>query len=816
MTPPWSLLVAVALTSASALASEIVLMRLLAIIQWHHFAYVIISLALLGYGASGTLITLLKEFARRRFAWLFSLSCLAFGACLTGGFLLAQTIAFNPLELLWDPKQWLRLMAVYVILLWPFLFAASATCLALTRFGAYSGRIYAFDLIGAASGALGSIALLERFFPLTALGLIGATAWLAAALAWSGLGLRPKIAAGLILMAAIGLAAGAQQAKLRLSPYKPLSQALAATGSKIIRQRSGPLGLLTVVENRAVPLRHAPGLSLMNSKQIPTQLAVFTDGEGPSALTHFDGRQEPLAFLDQMPSALPYHLLERPRVLVLGAGGGMEVLQALYHQAQSVDAVELDPNQAALVKQDFADFSGQLYQLPSVRLHLAEARGFVTAQPMRFDLIQIALLDAFSTASSGLHALSETYLYTVEGLAVYISRLTPRGMLAITRWTRTPPREELKLFATAVAALRRLGVPDPDRHLIWIRSWNVITLIVKTSSIAAREIEMLKRFCRERGFDLAYFPGMTPKEGNRFHRLPEDYYYQAASAILRDDSKFFAAYKFDVRPATDDRPYFFHSFKWSSLKEIWAQRAAGGAALLDSAYLLLVGSLVQLLILSGLLIVAPLFFGLPRSSLPKLKILGYFAAIGTGFMFVEVALIQKFILYLTHPLYAVAVVLTGVLFWAGVGSISLEQLHKYVPGLSLGWVVLGIWAWALFDMSLLPWLSETTSAAPDWLKIALTQLLLAPLAWCMGMPFPLAMTYLSKYWPEGIGWAWAANGCASVTGAVLASVLAIHLGLTLVLGMGLGAYLIAALLLRDFLAPDPPIGLHSVKSSKTV
>lgn len=794
---PVPLLLAVALVSAAALASEILLMRLLSIIQWHHFAYVIISLALLGYGASGTLVALVRDWARTYFARLFPVACLAFAASLTGGFLLAQKIAFNPLELLWNPHQWLRLAAVYLLLLWPFLFAASAVCLTLARFGTPS-RIYAFDLLGAAGGALGVIVLLERHFPLTVLGIIAATSCLAAALAWFGLGLRPRIG-GLLILLTAGLLPFwfASGPKLQLSPYKPLNQTLAVMGAEIVRERSGPLGLLTVVENPKVPFRHAPGLSLTSTAELPPQLAVFTDGDGMSVITRFDGRLEPLVFLDQMPSALPYHLLHRPRVLVLGAGGGMDVLQALYHHAGRIDAVELDPNQVALVREDFGDFSGQLYQLPQLRLHLREARGFVTASRKRFDLIQMALLDAFNTAASGLHALSETYLYTVDGMAAYLAHLTPEGMLAITRWIRTPPREELKLFATAVAALKNSGVEDPARHLVWIRSWNTITLLVKARPFSAQEIETVRRFCRIRGFDPAYFPGMLPEEANRFHRLPQAYYHQAALAILGSDQDFFAAYKFDVRPATDDRPYFFHTFKWSALKELWALRAHGGVALLDSAYLLLVGTLGQLVLLSAVLIAVPLLpRSLRRGALPRGRVLGYFFAIGIGFIFLEVALIQKFILYLSHPLYAVAVVLTGMLFWAGLGSASLERLQKLLPAFSPWWPVLGILGLALVDLGWLRWLIQTTSIAPDWLKIVLTQLLLAPLAWCMGMPFPLGMARLVRSCPDWIGWAWAVNGCASVTGAVLASLLAIHLGLSWVVGLGLLAYLAAGLLQR--------------------
>ncbi|MBN2700176.1 MAG: SAM-dependent methyltransferase [Methylohalobius sp. ZOD2] len=803
--PPLSVLLSVTLISVASLAGEILLMRLLSIIQWHHFAYIIISLALLGYGASGTLVSLARIRIRRHFARLFPAACLAFAASLAGGFLLAQKIAFNPLELLWDPHQWLRLIAVYVLLLWPFLFAASAVCLTLIRFESHIGRIYACDLIGAATGALGVIALLEYFFPLTVLGWIAAVACLAATLSWFGLDLKPRIVGVVTLIMAgllpLGLAQGPFQ--LRLSPYKPLSQALSVTGARTLEERAGPLGLLTVVASPEVPFRHAPGLSLSATTVVPPQLAVFTDGDGMSVITRFEGDLELLAFLGQMPSTLPYRLLHHPSVLVLGAGGGIDVLQALYHDAGRIDAVELDPNLVDLVQEEFADFAGHLYQHPKVHVHSAEARGFVTTGQKRFDLIQVGLLDAFNTASSGLHALNETYLYTVEGMAAYVRRLTPRGMLAITRWIRIPPREELKLFATAVAALKTSGMDKPERHLAWIRSWNTITLLVKPTPFRDEEIETVRQFCQTNGFDPAYYPGIRSEEINRRHRLPQAYYHQAATAILRDDQDFFDDYKFDIRPATDDRPYFFHTFKWSTLEELWALRAHGGIALLDSAYLLLLGTLGQLILLSTVLIAAPLLPGsLRRGTFPRAMIMGYFFAIGIGFIFLEVAFIQKFILYLSHPLYAVAVVLTGMLFWAGLGSASLAPLQRLRPNFSVWWPVLGISALALFDLGCLPGLIETTASAADWLKIVISQMLLAPLAWCMGFPFPLGMarlvhsqSSLETNRSDWIAWAWAVNGCASVIGAVLAGLLAIHLGLTALVGLGLTAYLTAGLLL---------------------
>src|SRR5262249_55941399 len=196
-----------------------------------------------------------------------------------------------------------------------------------------------------------------------------------------------------------------------LSDYKGLSQALAVKDARIAEQRSSPLGVVTVVDSPTIPLRHAPGLSLSATGEPPPQLGVFVDGDGPTALTRYDGRLEPLAYLDHLTSALPYHLLERPRALVLGSGAGADVLQAIYHRARSIDAVELDPQIVALVQRRFAQFSGDPYAISGVRVHIGEARGYVAAHADRFDLIQVALLDALGVSSAALYTLSESYLY---------------------------------------------------------------------------------------------------------------------------------------------------------------------------------------------------------------------------------------------------------------------------------------------------------------------------------------------------------------------------------------------------------------------
>ena len=272
------------------------------------------------------------------------------------------------------------------------------------------------------------------------------------------------------------------------SPYKGLSLALNIPETRVIAERSGPLGRLSVIESPRVPLRDAPGLSLATTLAPPEQLGVFTDGEGMTAITRFTGDLAPLDYLDQQTTALPYHLLDRPATLVLGGGGGADVLQALYHRASRIDAVELNAQLVELVRRDFGEFAGHIYEHPGVAVHVAEARSFVEASHARWDLIQLALLDSFATSAAGVQALSESPIYTIEAIQAYLDHLAPGGMLAITRWLGNPPRDTLKLFATAIAALEAGGVTNPGERLVLLHSWNTATLLVKNDPFTRDEI----------------------------------------------------------------------------------------------------------------------------------------------------------------------------------------------------------------------------------------------------------------------------------------------------------------------------------------
>jgi SAM-dependent methyltransferase len=771
-------LFAVALLSAAAMGYEVLLTRLFSIIQWHHFAYMMISVALLGYGAAGTFVALVQRPLLARFDAVFAGGAVLFGISAVAGFSLAQRVGFNPLEILWDPGQPLRLLVIYGLLFVPFFCAATCVCLTFTRFAGEPHRIYSFDILGAGTGSLGILAALFLLTPTDALKLLGALGFAAAALALVRGGTPSRRLAAVLLTAAmvVPIVIPADWISLRPSEYKELSQTLHIDGTRIVAERSSPLGLVTVVESARVPFRHAPGLSLNATMEPPPQLAVFTDGDGLSALTRYDGRREPLAYLDLLTSAVPFHLLERPRVLVLGAGAGADVLQAIYHGARTIDAVELNPQIVDLVQRRFADFSGAPYSAPGVRIHVGEARGFVASHRDRFDLIQVALLDAFGASSAGLYALSESYLYTVEALQEYLQRLEPGGLLAITRWVNLPPRDILKLFATAVVALERNGAPAAQQ-LALIRGWKTATLLVKNGAFTPADIAALREFCRARSFDVAYFPGVDAAETNRYNVLDQRDFHEGALALLGADREtFIERYKFSIAPATDDRPYFFRYFKWRTLPELLALKERGGLPLLEWGYPVLIATLVQAFVASVLLILLPLGAIARRTedgAMPPVSVVrvaAYFLSIGFAFMFVEIAFIQKFLLLLSHPLYAVAVVLCSFLLFAGLGSRYSGRLRmddgkvfrRPVTG-----AVAAIGAFSLIYLVVLPEFFRLLMPLPDALKILLSIVLIAPLAFAMGMPFPLGLARTAGGAPFLVPWAWGVNGCASVVAAIL-------------------------------------------------
>ena len=798
--PGFPLLAAVALLSASALGYEILLTRLLAIVQWHHFAFLVISIALLGFGASGAFLVVMGERIRLSAGPFLALSALGLAVAAPACFAIAQRVPFNVLELPWSLRPFGWLLVIELLLAIPFFIAATGIGRTLIVFGDRLSRVYAVDLAGAGAGAALAVVLLWRLPPDRTLDGLGAMAALAGGLAalrarratrWALL----AFAAGLFVLLITGPAGWNE---LRISPFKPLPQALRVSGATLAESRSGPLGLVSAVENEMVPLRWAPGLSLLARAPVPEQAALFVDGDGPVAVPRWKRGAAPPAYLDALPSALPYHLLARPRVLVLGAGGGAPVLQALGGGALSVDAVELQPDLVAIARDRYRRFSGGALTRPTVRLHVGDPRAFVeAARGAEYDLIQV---DALGASPSGLHALKAERLLTVESMRAMLARLAPRGLVAITGWSELPPRSGPRLLATLLEALAAEGIGPAAAHLAWIRSWNTFTLVASRSPLAAGQTESVRSFGRARAFDLVHLPGMEADEANRYNVMDRPWSHEAAVRLLGPGrAEFIRGYKFDIRPATDDRPYLWSFFRWAHAPEILSLSREGGVGLLAIGYLALPAALVQAAVASAALILLPLLLVRRRSGVAggarRGAALAGFFALGLAFLMMEIAFISRFTVILSHPLHALVVVLAAFLVFAGVGSWLAGRRDARGGRGSVAWPTAGIVVLAVACLAALPYLTSVLLGAAPQVKIAAAVALVAPLATLMGMPFPRALARLRRLDPGLVPWAWGVNGCASVIGAVLATGLAIHLGQAFVITCAALLYAAAALAL---------------------
>ncbi len=656
---------------------------------------------------------------------------------------------------------------------------------------------YSADLIGAATGALAVVVILYWFFPSDILRIIASGAGVAVILTSINQNLNRRMVVLALVIFIVPWLLPKSWFALNPSEYKPLSQTLQITGAQLVSEKNGPMGLLSIVESPTIPFRHAPGLSLTNLFEPPQQLALFSDGDSMSTITQFQGDMSKLGYLSNMTSALPYHIQHKPSVLILGAGGGADVLQALYHRAKNIDAVELNEQIVELVTKEYAAFSGDIYSQNNVHIHTSEARSFLESTKQHYDLIQMALIDSFATSSAGLYALNESYLYTVEAITLYLSHLTDGGVLALTRWIKLPPRDTLKLLATAKQSLVDLGVSNPEQHIALIRSWNTATLIVKRNPLSVSDIQNIKDFCKTRSFDVAYYPGITREESNQYNVLSQPHYFTAAKALLLSEAEdFFDSYKYDLRPATDDKPYFFNFQKWEFLPEIISLPANQGLSLIEWGSIVLVLTLLQALLVSLILILLPLWFyyrkqvNQTKESHLNTFIVSYFILLGAAFMFVEIAFIQKFVLFLGHPTYAIAVVLTGFLLFAGVGSnYSKKWSMPQAIKISVG----GICVCTVIYLVFLPNIFQWFIGSSDIVKIILSLLMIFPLAFFMGMPFPLGLNLLGMISPNTIPWAWGINGCASVVSAIAATLVALNFGFTIVIIMALSFYLLAGL-----------------------
>lgn len=794
-TPPRYLFPALFLISATGIAYQISLMRIWSIGQWHHFAYMMISIAMLGYGAGGTLLTLIRDRLHQKEREVFFLSLLALIASMPLCYKVAQAIPFETFHLVTQGDQWGPLAALYLTLAVPFFLASISVTLAFFMCPRRIGRVYFVDLLGSGVGAMGVIGALFVWSPEYLPYLLPIPlAALAVAMAFE-LSRRIRAVALIGLVGVGGFVSANGVEPVRISPYKVLSYTLQFPDAEVVAQANSPLARVELV--RSTMIRETPGqlgnYPFSRLGPLPEQAGLFFDGGAVSVVNAFDGDPQRLAFLDYVTPALAYRVVDSPEVLVIGAGGGTDVLMALYHGARHVTAVEVDPSVFPLIRQELADFSGNWLERDDVTPVIAEGRGYFKRQGGSYDVIQIALLDAFAAAASGVFALSESYLYTREAIVQYASHLNESGVLAITRWLKTPPRDAIKMFATLVEGAEALGIENPGDHLAVIRSWNAATLLFSRSPWTTEQLQAIRDFSESRGFDIDWLPGLSAEDVNRFTILESPVYYEAALAILSPErQRFYDEYLFDVRPATDDRPYFFQFFKWNTLPVLIRDMGFEWLPFIEWGYVALWATIVQGFVASIVLILLPLVVLSKRAETTGKRrwVIAYFTALGLAFMFVEIAFIQRFMLFLNYPVYAVAVVLAAFLVFSGIGSFFADRWagsRARLMAFAVGWIAV----LSLGYVVGLPFLFEYGGGWSDAVRIPLSILLIAPLAFAMGIPFPCGLQHLSNRYPAMVPWAWGINGFSSVMGASLATLIAIHGGFRFLIGLAVLIYLLA-------------------------
>lgn len=786
-TPMGALYLAVFLLSSATLVFEITLTRVFSVAQWYHFAFMTVSLALLGFGASGTLLALRPRLLKRDLARTVASLCLLFSIGVVGSYLVSNHVPFDSFRIAYDRRQILFLSVYYLSLTVPFFFTGLTLGLLFAAMPERAGRTYFANLVGSGLGCLAALAVLSVvggegtiIFAslLSAVGALG--------LAWRRSWVRFGLALTLAGLLGVCVLRPPAIFGINISPYKALSHTLRQPQARLTYSRWNAFSRIDVVESEAI--RSAPGLSYMFPGAPPSQKGVFTDGGNLSPLTAASPGSD-LGFLDYLLVSVPYGLVSQPRVLILEPGAGLDVMVAVHNDAAHVVAVDSNPLVIELVRDRYSEFAGDLYALDEVMVVAENGRSYVHRTNQEFDIIQVSLDDSFKPVTSGAYSLSEDYLYTTEAFADYLNHLAPGGMLVVQRWLQTPPSESLRALALATSALQSLGVERPAEHVVGLRSLYTGLLLIKEDGFTSEEMEVIKSFSQDRRFDLIYYPGIRPEEVNLYSILEEPYYYEAYLSLLQtpDATSYYASYPFDVTPPSDDHPFFFHYFRWEQTPQIMQALGRTWQPFGGSGYFVLLALLALAVFASLILILLPLAFLKGRHEVKQgRRLFLYFSLLGIGYLFVEIPLLQRFILFLGHPTYAFATVLFTLLTFSGLGSLASSRvsLRKVLPGLVVS---------IAFYPFLLPHLFGWLLGAPLSFRLLASVVILAPLGFLMGFPFPQGIRLTDRIAPGLIPWAWGVNGCASVLSAILAVMIAISSGFSRVLLFGGAAYALALL-----------------------
>ena len=770
------------LTSMATLAFEVLLTRVFSITIWYHFAFMVISIAMLGFAASGTVLAIfpgMKE--RRNVGWY----TLALGVAMPGGFLLANLVAFDPVRLSWEKWELLNILLTYLCLALPFFCTGLVIATSFSLENRRAGLLYGADMIGAGIGSVGVLLLMGRVPPERGVFVIALIMVAAASLVGDrrlrAVALFPAAAIIALLIIQPGFC------RPRMSQFKGLEAAMQFPGAEHLRTWHTPFARIDTFRSPAV--RYAPGLSLRYQEPLPEQIGVSIDGGEVTAVTAATKMAGP-AFAEQLPAALPYAIAPRRKVLILDPRGGLPVLTARRHGAEQIVTEESVAALERIIREELAGFSGDIYGGES---RVGLGRSWLAGEKRRFDLIEISLL---GTEPSGSFGIAEDYRFTVEAFREYLGHLDDNGILSFNLFIIPPPRTELRIMATLATALEELGARNPGAQLAAIRSWGTVTILAKRSPFTAGEAEAVRNFAGEKRFDLAWLSGATAEECNVHVRTRDFDYFNSFRAIIAGSERasFLNGYLFDVRPVRDEAPFFSHFLKHDRIPETFYTMGKKWQFFLEAGYILPV-VLIQTFMISVLLVALPALAGKRNSAddcAAGRHFLPYFALLGLAYMFVEVALIQKLILPLENPPVAVAAVLASLLISSGIGSF-LSHRH---PGMAHSATLLLLAIIVALCSLGLPSLFVIAAPWPLPLRTIFFCALVALPGSLMGIPFPTGLKLLGRTAPDMIPWAWSINGVFSVLAPLLAVIIAISAGFRTVLLLGAAAYLLAFLMLR--------------------
>ncbi|MEE9269028.1 MAG: hypothetical protein V3V49_02095 [Candidatus Krumholzibacteria bacterium] len=813
---------AILLLAMNVLVLEVALTRVFSVMTYHHFTYLIIGLALLGFGAAGTVLTVNRRFAGNTInpvlladcAWLFGLLVLL---C----FLLITRTGVDAMALYRsrDYSQIFRILLLLVLASVPFLFAGLGIGYLITKSGDQINRLYFFDLVGAGLGSLGSLFAINYLGIPTTVFSVALSGCVVAMLVGGRTGGRIRWRYPLTAAVAAGLALGSvfDDGLIRV-PF-PHSKPAAHYDTE---HRWHVVARIDVTEPLAGYPQFGGQLSRIYQAPEPPLVfrQVFQDGIAPTGIIKLQDRDpKDMRILNHYLQGCPYVIRPGGNVLVIGPGGGVDVAIALAHGSSHVTAVDINPWMIDFVQNRYNDFAGGLYRRPDVEVICAEGRHFLTATDQKFDVIQLSGVDTFSALASGAYALSENYLYTREAISDFLGHLSEDGVLSFSRWLFTPPRETLRLVVTARIALERLGTRNPGRNILVIAGhrgydppW--AETLIKRQPFTPAEVDSLQRWADRLHFEMIYNPLLPYVAGGQYDALEKTPEFdpimcaqQFDSALRADDDglrEYIQGYFYNITPSVDDAPFFFNFYRLGNLFK--SQPTAGGYPItrLPLGLFVLLACLVQIVILGGLFILLPMRSKAAGLRGKKGTVHGfvYFACIGLAFIGIEIMLLQKLAVFLGGPVYSMAVTLFSLLVFCGTGSLLAGRLTR--NRLRLG----GAGALLVLVVTVIATMWFLNHVVPNLMELShLTRCVLAvfalmPVGLAMGMPFPTGIRMVERIDTELIPWAWCVNACATVLGSIASILIAMFVGLTDVAYGAALVYLIAMLAL--ILAPLRP------------